>query len=190
MILPIARYNEPVLRKKGTPVREFDDDLKRLFDDMVETMYNAEGIGLAAQQIGRDTQFCVIDLRGPDMAFRWELDGRRDLPLDLIMPLGIANPDVTILPAERIVYEEGCLSFPEIRGEVERPSRVSLRYQDLSGKPHTLECDGLLARCVLHEIDHLHGVLFIDRMDKKTLKRIDPKLKELKRRTRKSQPSR
>lgn len=184
MILPIVYYNDPILRKPGEPVRDFDTELQRLSADMVETMHDAEGIGLASQQIGKALRFCVIDLRGTDAPFSFQWDGRSGLPLDLIMPLAMANPEVSVPPAESTVYEEGCLSFPEIRGNVERPERVRVRFQDLQGAWHTLECDGLFARCVLHEVDHLEGVLFIDRMEKKDVKALEKKLKALKRETR------
>ena len=184
MILPIAYYNDPVLRKKGEPVRNFDPSLRKLHDDMVETMKDAEGIGLAAQQIGRALQFCVVDLRESPSPFQCRLDGRNDVPPDLLMPLALANPEVAIPPGELTVFEEGCLSFPDIRGNVERPDRIHVHYQDLHGIAHDLECDGILARCILHEVDHLNGVLFIDRMEKKTLKEIEKKLKRLKRQTR------
>ncbi len=184
MSLPITYYNDPVLRKKGKPVESFDSGLTELFEAMVATMHEADGIGLAAQQVGKALRFCVVDLRESPSEFQYVLDGRDNVPTDLFMPLALANPEITYLPGEPIVFEEGCLSFPDIRGDVERPSRIRARYQDLKGNPHTLECDGILARCILHEVDHLNGVLFIDRMEKKTVKLLEKKLKILKRRTR------
>ncbi len=186
MILPIVFYNQPVLREKGKPVTVFDGELETFFHDMVETMHQAEGIGLAAQQVGRPLRFCVVDLRESPSPFSAALDGRRDLPPELYMPLALANPQVTVLPGEPTVYEEGCLSFPDIRGDVERPDRIRVDYDDLQGARHTLEADGILARCILHELDHVDGILFIDRMEKKTLKGLERKLKVLKRRTRDS----
>ncbi len=183
MPLPIVHFNDPVLRKKGARVTVFDAALQGLADDMVGTMHEAEGIGLAAQQIGRAIQLCVVDLRMAESRFDWELDGTRP-PLELFMPLTLVNPDVTTVSEPATAYEEGCLSFPGIRGDVTRPEEVTVRFQDASGVPHVLRCTGLLARCIQHEADHLNGVLFIDRMDKESLAAIEPELKALKKRTR------
>lgn len=181
--LPIVRYNDPVLRKKGARVVAFDAALAALADDMVATMHAAEGIGLAAQQIGRAIQFCVVDLCEAKRDFAWELDGARP-PLELFMPLALANPVVTALPSDETLYEEGCLSFPGIRGDVARPDAVRVEFQDLQGGSHTLVCTGLLGRCIQHEVDHLNGVLFIERMDKKTRAQIDDAVKALAKETR------
>ena len=165
MTLAIVHYNAPVLRQKGAPVTTFDADLLRLASAMVETMHAARGIGLAAQQIGRAIQLCVVDLRETDREFTWELDGAQT-PLELVMPMVIANPKVEILPSARTFYEEGCLSFPGIRGEIARPDLIRVTFQDAQGTPHTLVCNGLFGRCIQHEVDHLNGTLFIDRMEK------------------------
>ena len=100
------------------------------------------------------------------------------------MPIALVNPTVTVEPSETIVAEEGCLSFPEIHGDVPRADRITAHFQDVQGRAHTLACTGWLARCVQHEVDHLNGVLFIDRMDKATLDRIAPALRALKKQTR------
>ena len=179
MSLRIVHYNEPVLRTKGEKVTVFDAALTHLANEMVATMHDAGGIGLAAQQIGRPLQLCVVDLRESDAEFFWELDGARP-PLDLFMPMVIANPQITVArgtPTE--LYEEGCLSFPKIRGDVERPTVITVKFQDERGVPHVLKCDGLFARCIQHEADHLNGVLFIDRMDKKTRTGLDEVVKAL-----------
>ena len=178
MLLPIVRYNQPILRKKGAPVTAFGSVLRTLADDMVETMHEAEGIGLAAQQIGQAIQFCVIDLRSVEAEFTWELDGRKP-PLDLCMPMALANPKITILPGKETSYEEGCLSFPEIRGDVVRPDAIRVEFQDLDGTAHVLVCNGLLSRCIQHEADHLNGVLFIDQMAKRVLVELKDDLKAL-----------
>jgi peptide deformylase len=179
MALRIVHYNEPVLRKKGEKVSAFDAPLARLKDDMVETMYEAGGIGLAAQQIGRALLFCVIDLRESEADFAWEIDGARP-PLDLFMPLALANPKITVVRGTpETLYEEGCLSFPKIRGDIARPDAITVTFHDERGIPHTLRCDGLLSRCIQHEVDHLNGVLFIDRMDKKTRGTVDDAVKSL-----------
>ncbi|HYC73014.1 MAG TPA: peptide deformylase [Opitutaceae bacterium] len=180
---PIVHFNDPVLRKKGAKVTVFDAALRRLAEDMVETMHAAEGIGLAAQQIGRAIQLCVVDLRPADSEFDWEFDGAHP-PLELFMPLTLVNPEIAPVPDPETVYEEGCLSFPGIRGDVTRPDEITVKFQDAAGVPHALRCNGLLARCIQHEADHLNGVLFIDRMDKETLAALEPELKALKKRTR------
>jgi peptide deformylase len=183
MVLPIVHFNSPILRKKGAKITAFDGELARLAADMVDTMHAAHGIGLAAQQIGQAIQLCVVDLRETQADFDWEYDGARP-PLELFMPLTLVNPELQIVPEPTDSYEEGCLSFPEIRGDVVRPDEVTVKFQDATGVAHTLRCNGLLARCVQHEADHLNGVLFIDRMDKAVLAAIDPELKALKKQTR------
>ena len=181
MQLRVTQYGEPILRKKGTKVLAFDQELARLSENMLETMYEAQGIGLAAQQIGLDLQIFVIDLQLPEEAidFEYTYDGKH-LPLGLIMPLVVVNPEISPVGSDSIA-EEGCLSFGAIRGPVKRPQSVTLRFQDLEGNFHTIECGGIFARCVQHEYDHLQGVLFIDRMERPTLLALEPKLKRLKR---------
>jgi len=183
MLLPIVHYNDPVLRKKGDKITAYDTALARLADDMVETMRQSAGIGLAAQQIGRTMQLCVVDLREAESEYTWLLDGRKP-PKELIMPLVLVNPTVAAEPTPVAASEEGCLSFPGIRGDVPRPERITAHYRDVQGHAHTLVGTGLLARCIQHEVDHLNGVLFIDRMDKATLARLQPALKALKKQTR------
>lgn len=182
MALPIVHFNDPVLRKKGAKITAFNAELRQLAADMVATMHEAAGIGLAAQQVGRAIQLCVVDLRETQSEFEWELDGARP-PLELFMPMVIANPQVAAVPEPETVYEEGCLSFPGINGDVLRPDEITVKFQDEHGTPHTLRCTGLLSRCIQHEADHINGVLFIDRMDKETLAEIDVDLKALKKRT-------
>jgi len=183
MGLPMVHFNAPVLREKGVPITTFDDALAKLTEDMVETMHAAGGIGLAAQQIGRALQVCVIDLSQSQRDFTWELDGAK-APLELIMPMVLVNPAITVLPGDDTRYEEGCLSFPEIHGDVERPDVIQVSFQDLAGIRHTLVCDGLFSRCIQHEVDHLNGILFIDRMSKKVRQSIDDEVKALAKRTR------
>lgn len=183
MLLPIVHYNAAILRKKGERITVFDAALARLADDMVETMHAAHGIGLAAQQIGRALQLCVVDLREAEADYTWRLDGRSP-PKELIMPLVLVNPRVAAVPEPVATADEGCLSFPEIRGNVERPDQMTVAYKDPQGHAHTLAATGLLARCIQHEVDHLNGVLFIDRMDKPTLARLEPALRALRKQTR------
>ncbi len=188
MVLPIVNYNNLVLRAKGVPIAKFDSDLAQLADDMVETVHEAAGIGLAAQQIGQAIQFCVIDLSNAPREFHWELDGM-PTPLDLIMPMALANPKIEFLAGEDTIYEEGCLSFPGINGDVVRPDEIRVSFQDTSGTPHTMTCNGLLGRCIQHEVDHLNGVLFIDRMAKKIRRDIDTDIKDLAKQTREATSS-
>ena len=182
MTLRITQYEEPILRTKGKKITAFDSSLRDLVQEMVETMNAANGIGIAAQQIGRDLQLCIVDIGECEPDFDYILDGRSP-PLDLIMPMAIANPELEYSEGETTVYEEGCLSFPDIRGDVKRPAAVRLRYQDIDGNPHVLECDGIFARCIQHEVDHLNGILFIDRMSKKTLRKLESQLTALKEET-------
>ena len=184
MPLPIVHYNDPILRKKGNKIAEFDNALADFARQLVATMHESGGIGLAAQQVGRAAQVCVVDLRESDAKYSWELDGGHPPP-EIFMPLVIVNPAVEFPPGvEKKVVEEGCLSFPEIRGDVERFERITVRFQDERGIAHVLSCNGLLARCVLHEMDHLNGVLFIDRMDKKTRAGLDEAIRLLAKETR------
>jgi peptide deformylase len=184
MALRIVHYNNPVLRTKGEKVNTFDAALAEFAQEMIEAMHDAGGIGLAAQQVGRPVQLCVVDLRESDAEFTWELDGAKP-PLDLFMPLVLANPKITTVPATpETVYEEGCLSFPKIRGDVSRPDAIVAQFQDERGVAHLLKCDGLFSRCIQHEVDHLNGVLFIDRMEKKVRNAIDDEVKALARETR------
>jgi len=186
MILRVTQYGEPILRTVGEPITEFDDDLAQLADDMVDTMYDEDGIGLAAQQVNLALQFCVLDVRPPEgekAPFEYSFDGKQP-PLDLIMPMALANPKVTIIDQSEDIYEEGCLSFPDVRGRVTRPIGVRCEFQDTEGNLHVLEATGLLGRCILHETDHLNGKLFIDNMNKRDLQRMTPRIKKIKRATR------
>jgi peptide deformylase len=142
---------EPLLRLPSEPILKVDDDVRRLADDMLETMYDAPGIGLAAVQLGVPRRLVTIDVSR-------EEDGRK--------PMVLINPEITWSSEETSVYEEGCLSIPEYYEEVERPARVRVRYMDLSGETREIEADEVLATCVQHEIDHLNGVLFIDYLSK------------------------
>ena len=184
MSLPIVLYNDPVLRRKGARVAVFDGALARLAGEMIESMHAAGGIGLAAQQVGQALQLCVVDLCASDASFAYEIDGARP-PRELFMPMVIANPAVAAArDVAEVVVEEGCLSFPGIRGDVPRPDAITVRFQDEAGRSHLLACDGLLARCIQHEVDHLNGVLFIDRMPKEVRAGVDEAVRALARKTR------
>lgn len=179
MILEIVKYGNPVLRQKGAKIESITPEIKKLIADMFETMEANHGVGLAAQQIGRALQLTVIDVRAAqkERPSTLELDGK---PADIseIMPLTLINPVVTPV-AEKAEGSEGCLSFPEIFGEINRPESVDVTALNEKGKPISFRCGGLLARAVQHETDHLNGILFIDRMDKKVKAEIQPELDEL-----------
>lgn len=184
MSLRIVHYNEPVLHRKGVKIEKYDASLDELVREMIATMHEAGGIGLAAQQIGQAIQVCVVDLRDSDAEFNWEIDGARP-PLELFMPMALVNPQIKVTPGTPdSVFEEGCLSFPKIRGDIKRPEEITVSFHDQYGVPHTLRCDGLLSRCIQHEVDHLNGVLFVDRMDKKMRTSIDDAVKALAKETR------
>jgi len=184
MSLSIFHYNDPVLRRKGEKVTSFDPALEVLAGQMMAAMHAAEGIGLGAPQVGRSLQLCVVDLLASESEYIWELDGAKP-PRELFMPLALVNPKVTVAPrTPQVVVEEGCLSFPKIRGDVSRPDEIAVEFSDERGNRHTLRCNGLLSRCIQHEVDHLNGVLFIDRMDKKARALVDADVKALAKKTR------
>ncbi|HIG83829.1 MAG TPA: peptide deformylase [Verrucomicrobia bacterium] len=163
MIREIVIYGDPVLRKKCDLVKNFSEDINSLVDDMLETMVSAEGIGLAAPQIGVPMQLAVVDVsHDPECISYLRVDGK-DVDLLDMMPLIFVNPELEF-DGEKDVMDEGCLSFPEIRGEVTRPYEVKAKVQLINGNTVTIETDGLLSRAIQHETDHLNGVLFIDRM--------------------------
>jgi len=185
MPLRVINYNEPILREQGKKIEAFNEELEELCQEMVETMEEHEGIGLAAQQIGQALMLCVIDVpKNPENGFQLSIDGKSPPP-ELIMPMAMVNPKVKLLPSIETTYEEGCLSFPGINGNVKRPDKVRVSFQDAQGIPHVLECNGLLSRCVQHEVDHLNGILFIDRMEEDVLKLVEPKIRKLKKQTQK-----
>lgn len=164
--LDIKTAGNPILHEKGSKIEVFDADLKTLSASMLEKMYELNGIGLAAQQVGIARQIAVID---------WPCENEekvvcdsKTLPLGLIFPLVVINPVVTPQGKEKNVSEEGCLSIPGKTAKVERFSKIKLNYFDLDGINHTIECEGLLSICVQHEVDHLNGILMTDRaIDKK-----------------------
>tara|TARA_X000001036_G_scaffold28224_1_gene23332 strand:+ start:1322 stop:1846 length:525 start_codon:yes stop_codon:yes gene_type:complete len=147
----ILTIPDPVLRKVSEPVTEVNSEIKKLLDDMLETMYAAPGIGLAAVQIGILKRVIVIDL---------SKEGEKKEPLFII------NPHITSKSNELISYEEGCLSIPNQFAEVKRPNKCKINYLDYNGKKKDITTDGLLATCIQHEIDHLNGILFIDHLSK------------------------
>lgn len=162
MIREIVLYGDPVLRTKCPPILTITPELLALADDMVETMENAEGVGLAAPQIGETLRLAVIDVSGAEEPCTFlKVDGE-DANLADYMPLKFINPELSMGKA-KAVMNEGCLSFPEVRTEIRRGDVVTAKLTLLDGRQITLETDGLLSRAIQHETDHLNGILFIDR---------------------------
>lgn len=175
MILEVTKYGNPVLRQKGVAIEKITAEIKQLIADMFETMYATKGIGLAAQQVGQALQLTVIDVRGvTDRPSTLELTGK-PAEVDKFMPLVLVNPEITPLN-DPVAGPEGCLSFPELYGDVLRPESIAVKALDAKGKPIEFRCGGLLARAVQHETDHLNGILFIDRMDRKSKNEIREEL--------------
>ena len=162
-IRPILTAPDPFLRQISKPVDRVDDALRALMDDMLETMYDAPGIGLAAIQVGVPVRVIVMDLAG---------EGEEPEPRYFV------NPEILDPSEEMSVYQEGCLSVPEFFDEVERPARCRVRYLDYHGAEQVLEAEGLLATCIQHEMDHLEGVLFIDHLSRLKRDRVLKKLKK------------
>ncbi|MET0532556.1 MAG: peptide deformylase [Microvirga sp.] len=162
-IRPLVIIPDSKLRLISEPVKEITKEIRQLADDMLETMYDAPGVGLAAIQIGLPIRMVTMDVSKSD---------------DERLPMVLINPEITWTSEEKRVYEEGCLSIPEYYEEVERPDRVRFRYMDLKGEIVEQEADGLLATCVQHEIDHLNGVLFIDYLSKLKRDRVMTKFKK------------
>jgi peptide deformylase len=178
MTLEIVKYGHPVLRKKGERIEHITPEIKKLIADMFETMAENHGVGLAAQQVGVAKQLTVIDVRAvTDRPSTLEIDGQPVDPAE-IMPVVLINPEITPV-GEPLSGGEGCLSFPEIFGDITRPGVVDVKALDAHGKPISFRCGGLLARAAQHEADHLNGILFIDRMDKKTKLELQPELDKL-----------
>jgi peptide deformylase len=163
-IRPILNIPDALLRKISEPVVVFDKALRVLAEDMLETMYDAPGIGLAAIQIGVPVRLLVIDL------------SKQDEPK---VPMIFVNPEILSVSDELATYEEGCLSIPEYYEDVERPASLRLSYRDERGNLHEIEADGLLATCLQHELDHLNGKLFIDHISKLKRDRVMKKFSKI-----------
>lgn len=162
-LLPIINLPDPLLRQISTPVERFDDELRRLIADMFETMYDAPGVGLAAVQIGLTRRLLTVDVADDD---------------ETPNPIAMINPEILFLSDAFNMHEEGCLSVPDTRLEIERPAMVRVRYFDGDGKQHELEADGLLATAIQHEYDHLEGKLIVDFMSKLRRDMVIRKLKK------------
>jgi peptide deformylase len=163
-IKPLIILPDPKLRLVSKPVERIDDELRKFAGDMLDTMYDAPGIGLAAIQVGEPIRMLVIDLAK---------EGEPKAPQIFV------NPEIVGMSDDRSLYEEGCLSIPDYYAEVERPARVRVKYIDLDGKPQEVEANGVLATCLQHEIDHLNGVLFIDHISKLKRDMVVRKFKKL-----------
>lgn len=163
MLLPIVQYGDPVLRKQCRPVNPADPGLTELVENMLETMAGANGVGLAAPQIGEDIQLAVIDVsHDPECVSYLRVNGE-DAEIPDIMPLVFINPSLEY-GQEKDIEFEGCLSIQGIRSEVRRPMDVKATLPQLDGSTLVIETDGLLSRALQHEIDHLNGILFVDRL--------------------------
>ena len=173
MIYPIATFGNEVLRKAATPVVDINDDIRKLAADMLETMYASNGVGLAAEQIGRTERVCVIDIP-PDA----EKESCRAANASIEMPLVLINPQIIASEGEQR-DEEGCLSFPQIGVQVTRANQVTATYTTIEGVSKTVTACGLLARAVQHEIDHLNGILLVDQMNPVQKLSVAGKLKRL-----------
>lgn len=152
MILPIYTYNHPVLRKKTSPILDMSDELRLFIDNMFETMHRANGIGLAANQVGHSLACTVIDIS----------DAEDDSPSP--SPFVLINPIIEAFSDEVEEFEEGCLSLPDLRDKVVRPDAIQVRFFDKDLKEHVIEADGILARVIQHEVDHLNGIYFFERL--------------------------
>lgn len=166
MELNLRYYGDPILRRRMPEVEAFDAELREEAAEMIETMHRESGVGLAAPQVGLEKRLLIaLEMRSPDDS---------DAP-----PIALVNPEILERSRETWIFEEGCLSIPGIRGDVTRPDRIEVRYKDVDGKEHTLVAEGMFARVLQHEIDHLDGRLFIDYLSpgEKTL--LKPKLRKM-----------
>jgi peptide deformylase len=183
MRLPIRKYGDSILRAKGKPIEAVDDDIRALAENMLETMHAANGIGLAAQQVGRALQLTVLDVSPvEDRPSTLTLNGTSIAELAEAMPLILLNPTLR-LGANTDLASEGCLSFPEINADIERAISVELEAETLEGEKVRIEASGLLARALQHEVDHLNGILFIDRMSSASKVSHSSRLKRLQKET-------
>jgi peptide deformylase len=186
-ILPLVLAPDPLLKKISKPVEKIDDQLRDFMQNMVQTMYSESGVGLAAVQVGVLKRVVVIDVdykvednsHGHDHHHHGECSG---VHVKNTNPRYFINPEILELSAENSPYNEGCLSFPDMRSEVIRPSIVKVKFLDFLGKEQVMKMDGLLATCIQHEIDHLNGITFVDHISKIKREMILNKMKKLKNR--------
>ena len=178
MIREIVIYGDPVLRAKGKRIQKTDEAIRQLAADMLETLHEANGVGLAAQQVGEALQLTVIDVsEAENRPSKMWIDGKEVDPKEH-MPLVLLNPELE-LGRETEIGPEGCLSFPDISADIARAAHLKVRATGLDGEPIEFEAEGLLSRAAQHEVDHLNGILFIDRMSSATKVALGSKLKKL-----------
>jgi peptide deformylase len=178
MVLEITQYGNPVLRKKCSKIDEVNESIHKLAEDMIETMVDAHGVGLAAPQIGKDIRMAVVDVsHDPECISFLKVNGA-DAKMEDVMPLVFINPELE-LNGPRETDTEGCLSIHDIQAKVRRPSIVKATLPQLDGSIMELESDGLLARALQHEVDHLNGILFVDRISPASKLSVKRKLKRL-----------
>ncbi len=183
MILSIFQYGDPILRTKGKQIEKIDNHIRELVASMIETMHAAHGVGLAAQQVGKALQLTVLDVSEvEDRASTMKLNGKEVDP-KASMPLVLINPEIEVAGGASEIGTEGCLSFPEITGEIERAKSIIVHAQTLEDDKIDIEASGLLARAVQHEVDHLNGILFIDRMNSAAKAALSSRLKRLQKET-------
>lgn len=182
MILSIVTYGDPRLKEDGRKVEDFGPGLQELVKNMLETMYASHGLGLAAQQVGRLERVAVIDVRHPEDVEAGVVDEDRMARPAVPMPLILVNPELSEFNGEEVA-DEGCLSFPELFAPVKRAASVMVKAQDAQGKPLEFRATGLLSRAIQHEVDHLDGRLFIERMDAFTRLKATPRIKRIEQKT-------
>ena len=182
MILSISQYGDPILRVKGKRIEKIDAHVRELAANMIETMHAANGVGLAAQQVGEALQLTVLDVsQVEDRPSTMKLNGE-DVDPKTVMPVVLINPEIEIDGATE-TGTEGCLSFPEITGQIERAKSIIVRAQTVDGDTIAIQASGLLARAIQHEVDHLNGILFIDRMNSAAKAALSRRLKRLQKET-------
>jgi peptide deformylase len=182
MILSISQYGDPILRVKGKRIEKIDDHIRELAANMIETMHAANGVGPAAQQVGEALQLTVLDVsQVEDRPSTMKLNGE-DVDPKTVMPVVLINPEIEIGGATE-TGTEGCLSFPEITGQIERGKSIIARAQTVEGDMHAIQASGLQARAIQHEVDHLNGILFIDRMNSAAKAALSSRLKRLQKET-------
>jgi len=182
MRLSILQYGDPILRAKGKRIEQIDDRIRELVQNMIETMHMANGVGLAAQQVGEPIQLTVLDVSQVEDRPTEMKENGKVVDAKTIMPLVLVNPQLE-LGNETETGTEGCLSFPEITGEIDRAKSITVRAQNLQGEPIEIQTTGFLARAIQHEVDHLNGILFIDRMSSAAKTSLSSKLKRLQKET-------
>lgn len=170
-ILPVYTYDHPILKQKATPVTDMNDEIQKFIDDMFETMYNADGIGIAANQVGSSHAITIMDLSVIE----------DDEEMKDMKPMVLINPVIDFYSEETAEYEEGCLSLPTLRDNVVRPAAIQVRFYDRDMKEQALEADGMLARVMQHEIDHLNGIYFFELLSPVRRALAHPRLKRIQR---------